>query len=379
MATEYTDVTEFKRLIEDRKIKPERVRSYLKTKGMIFTSINAETFANHVYPIFLGSEEMTEITEMFQSDSSYEKSLLLKAKAKEELEPNSNIIDFFADEITQFRNRHSPYSVERPMRSEDAKQLTFYTSYIKKSPGKNKLIQSDRRTLRINMREISDNEVLIDIRQQSSSDATEAIKLLNLIEGKPDESAFSLVYVNLLALPPKSSVAFFEQLRNMEFEDWKLKTITGITLKRSDFANEENENDEDEDDVVGEEDIVSEEALAGINQAALLGSGLHHNQFVKDTLAQGYVISSMRFRYAYKKLNEEFAVTISVKGKNLRIDIDKTYVEEKGRPLESPFPKTRQDEIILTFQNAANSICTDLRNQILEDFDILDSTVKDIE
>lgn len=373
MATEYTDVAEFKRLIEERKIKPERVRSYLKTKGMIFTSANAEAFAKHLYTVFLGSREMTEITEMFQSDSSYEKSLLLKAKANEELEPESTIIDFFAGEIARFRNSNSAYSVEQPMRSEDARQLTFYTSYVKKSPGKNKLLQSDRRTLRINMREISADEVVIDIRQQSSSDATEALKLLKLIEGKPDESAFSLIYVNLLSLPPKSSVAFFERLRNTKFEGWKLKTITGITLKRSNSASDESENDEDEEDVLGEEDIVSEEALAGINQAALSGSGLHHNQFVKDTLAQGYVISSMRFRYACK-LNEEFAVAISVKGKNLRIDIDKTYVEEKGRMLDSPFPKTRQDEIILAFQNASNSICTDLRNQILEGLEALENS-----
>lgn len=192
---------------------------------------------------------------------------------------------------------------------------------------------------------------------------TEAVKFLKSMAGNSEESAFSLIHINLLSLPPKSSVVFFERVMKTDFEHWKLKTITGITLKKADSVYEENEDDETEED---EGEVVTEEALAGISQAALQGNGLQNNQFVKDTLDQGYIISSMRFRYTCKLEAEEFAIVISCKGTDLRIDIDKTYCEEGERLYVSPFSRDRQDEIILIFQNIANSICSDLRRELSE-------------
>ena len=357
MFTEYTDVAEFRRLMEEKKIKPERVKAYLKRKGIVFTSSNAGTFAQQAYTIFLGSKEMSEITEMMQSDVNYEKSLMLKAKAKTPLNSNENVIDFFLDEFNRFRS--TTYQFERPIRDDNSDQFSISLTYEKKLPGKNKFLQTEKRTLKFLIRKLDANEVVIDVRQQSSADTSEALKILSQMSGTDEDSVFSLVHIDLLSLPPKSSVAFFEQLMAKTFKNWRLKTITGITLKKADTLD-----DEDETEISDDDNPSSNDTLAGINQAALQGQGLQHNEFVKNTLSKGYLISSMRFRYSCTKEAEEFAVVVSCKGSDIRIDIDKTYCEEDGRIYASPFSKARQDEIILEFQNATNEINTRLRKEL---------------
>jgi hypothetical protein len=133
-------------------------------------------------------------------------------RPRESLPDDTDLIDFFVDEITRFRSTYSSYSIEQPVRSENLNEVSFHFSYEKRLPGKNKLLQVERKTLKVSVRKISSEEVAIDIRQQSSSDATEALELLRQIAGDSEDGAFSLVHVNLLALPPKNSVDFFHQL-----------------------------------------------------------------------------------------------------------------------------------------------------------------------
>ena len=361
MLTEYTDVTEFKRLMEEKKIKPERVKTYLKTRGIVFTAANAGTFAEQVYTIFLGSKEMSEIADMMQSDANYEKSLMLKARTKRMLPHDEDVIDFFIDEFTRFYTSKTSYQFERPVRDENLNQFSVSLTYDKRLPGKNKLLQTEKRSITYFVRKIDDNEVIIDVRQQSSADTSEALKIIKQISGVDEESTFFLLHINLLSLPPKSSVSFFDKLMKRAFENWRLKTITGVTLKKADSIDD----DDDEESISSDDDDTSSnDTLTGINQAALQGQGLQHNEFVKSTLNKGYLISSMRFRYSCKKEAEEFAVIVSCKGEDIKIDIDKTYCEEEGRIYVSPFSKERQHEIILEFQNAANEINNQLCREL---------------
>lgn len=359
MVNIYTDVTELKRLIEDKKIKHERVKSYLKRRGIIFTSSNAATFADQIYTVILGYKEMSDITEMFISDSNYEKSLMLKARTKVPLEDERNIIDYFIDEFSRFRSTTTLYKLEQPIKGEDSDQFSISLSYDKKLPGKNRLIQTEKRSMQFFVRKINDAEVAIDIRQQSSTDTSIALKMLDEISGNEENGEFTLIHINLLSLPSKSNVEFYERLMKRTFKQWSLKTITGITVKKVDSSDEE-----EETELVDDENPMTDGPLAGINQAALQGQGLQHNEFVKSTLEKGYVISSMRFRYSCTGEAEEFAVVISCKGNDLRIDIDQTYCEEDGRIYKSPFPKDRQDEIIQTFQDTANEINNELRHEL---------------
>lgn len=248
------------------------------------------------------------------------------------------------------------YFVERPVKIDN--ELSFSMAYKRKLPGKNKLIEEETRHLKITIRKnLGDiRSASIDIRQSSGFDAQKAIDLLSRITDAPETNDADLHHVNLETLTSKNRVSFFDLLADKKYSYWRLKTITSITVKKSmiDEADEESEDIEtiDDGDTTG--------ALAGISQAILSGSGLRSNSFVKNCIEQGYVISAMKYRYEYTKDAGEFVVSISSKGKDLRVDIDKSYADDDGRLYVQPFPKSQQDEIIQLFQNTANTLFTQL-------------------
>ncbi|WP_418756979.1 hypothetical protein [Eubacterium ventriosum] len=351
MIEEYTDCTEFMRLIAEKKIKPAIVKKYLASTGIVLTASNSEQFAKDAYTILLGGREIEKITHFVISDANYEKSVLINAKKKND--NDVDILDYFADEFNSIRlHAFSDYMIEQPIKIDN--ELRVHMAYKKKNIGRNKLMEEEMRHMRIFIRKKSESEVSIDIRQPSSFDAKRAIDLLNKMTSSEESEVF-LAQINLDLLTDKNKVSFFDKLLSMKFDDWKLKTVTGITVKRSNHIGEE-ENIEDDE---GE----SNKALIGINQAVLNGSGLRSNDFVQNSLAQGYFISSMKYRYECQEEVEEFIVSISSKNNNLRVDIDKSYCDEDGKLYVQPFSKDKQDKIIQVFQEAANDIFYELSNK----------------
>ena len=128
------------------------------------------------------------------------------------------------------------------------------------------------------------------------------------------------------------------------------KTVVGITVKKATSS----EDDIEEED--SENDESTSGTLAGISQAVLNGSGLRSNEFVQNSIQQGYYISSMKYRYVCTQEAGEFVVAINSKGENLRVDIEKSFSDDDGKLYVQPFPKELQDEIIRAFQKAANTI-----------------------
>ena len=51
-----------------------------------------------------------------------------------------------------------------------------------------------------------------------------------------------------------------------------------------------------------------------------------------------------------------FAIILSFKNQDLRVDIDKTYNEDEGKIYVQPLVKSEQNEIVIGFQNVANKI-----------------------
>lgn len=345
MITEYTDCTEFMRLVADQKIKPAAVKKYLASTGIILTASNSETFAKDAYTILLGGKEIAKITQLIISDGNYEKSVLINARMKNK-ENSVDILDYFTDGFNALRTQvHSDYMIEQPVKTD--KELKVNMSYKRKLPGKNKLIEEETRYIRISIRKNTESTVSIDIRQPSSYDSQRALDLLKQITSS-EESDVILSHVNLELLTDKNKVTFFDRLSATDFDNWSLKTVTGITVKRS--------NCDDEDESTETDDEGANSALTGISQAILNGSGLRSNEFVQKSLEQGYFITSMKYRYMCTQEAGEFIVSISSKNDNLRVDIDKSYCDEDGTLYVQPFPKSQQDEIIQLFQKASNDI-----------------------
>ena len=319
MITEYTDCTEFMRLIEDQKIKPASVKKYLSSQGIIITSTNAKTVAEDVYTIALGAQEIDIITRLIISESNYEKSTIINARTKDGTDIGGDILDFFADGFNRIRSSaFKEYYVDQPTKSDGV--LAVRMTYKRKLPGKNKLIQEETRHVNIRIQRKNETEVSVDIRQTSSFDAQRALEILEKVVGNSDETG---VY---------------------------------LSVKKSSLS--------DEDDIDAEviEDDEASGALEGISQAVLNGNGLRSNSFVQNSLEQGYYITTMRYRYICVQEAGEFIVSISSKGRDLRVDIDKSYADD-GRLYIQPFPKSLQDEIIQKFQQAANYIYAELQQQ----------------
>lgn len=352
MITEYTDCSELMRLISDQKIKPSAVKRFFSKQGVVFTSTNAATVANDVYTILLGGTEMAQITQMIVSEGNYEKSTLINAKIRESSE-ETNLLDFFADGFNAIRSTsYQGYMIEHPIKSDS--ELFINMSYKRKLPGKNKLIQEETRFIKIAIRQTDKNSVSIDIRQPSSFDTQKALDILKKIVGEDSDSPVYLSHLNLDLLTDKNKVMFFDKLSAISFSNWRLKTVTGITVRKSNIT--------DDDDLDSEinDDEGETGTLAGINQAVLNGSGLRSNEFVQKSLDQGYYISSMKYRYTCTQEAGEFIIGISSKGENLRVDMEKSYCDEDGTLYIQPFPKNQQDEIIRLFQKSANDIFYEL-------------------
>ena len=362
MFTEYTDCTELMRLISDQKIKPSAIRRYMGKQGVMLTATNASDIAKDIYTIMLGGKEMEQITHLVASEGNYEKSTLINAKMNNALNSAIDILDCFSDAINRFKAQpFKSFSIDQPIKSNE--RLTVSFSYVRNLPGKNKLIDSEERSVKINIRKRDANNVSIDIRHASSFDAKNALELLDKIvapiDDNTNDSDINLSHVNLGILTDKNRVAFFDKLSAHTFNAWRLKTITSITVQRGTWTDEEN----DVEEVVDDGDPTG--TLAGINQAVLNGSGLRSNSFVQSSLEQGYIISAMKYRYECIKEAGEFIVGISSRSKDLRVDIEKSYCDEDGKLYIQPFPRSQQDEIIQLFQNAANSVFLELYNEQL--------------
>lgn len=349
MVTEYVDCVELKRLIEDKKIKLATLKSYLRKRGIVFTSNNIEQFAEQVYTIFLGANEISEIRDMMANEINYEKYLVMNLTLSQE--SREDVIDVLMDEMSKQKSiKSEEYLLEQPVRTDEGAYVHLY--YTRKLPGRNKLLEYEKRFLRLNIRKISQHEVVIDIRQKSSMDSKNAIKFMEKISSK--DSLLNLKHINSELLSSKNKVEFFDRVAAYNFDNWKLKTITGITVKQGIM-----DEDEDEEELLMD-DIDESSTLSGISQAVLNGSGLRSNEFVQESINKGYYISAMRYRFEHKIDATEFAVILSFKNQDLRVDIDKTYFEDEGRIYIQPFIKSEQNYIVVNFQNVAYQVFEEL-------------------
>lgn len=347
MITEYVDCAELKRLIEDKKLKTSPLRFYLRRKGIIITASNAENFAEQFYTIFLGCGEIEELRELIINDGNYEKSLMLKIEIKN-LGDDENITDVIADEINRLRTtKMDDFSVDSCVLEGDTVQIKF--SYTRRLPGRNKLIEDEKRYLQMNIRKTAKKQAIVDIRQQSSIDSSSAIHFLEKITSANTE--LGLKHINLEMLTDKHKIDFFDKIAAFNFNAWHLDTITGITVKRGSLDDSENADFEVKEEIEGADEAEAA-TLTGISQAILNGKGLRSNEFVQNSLRQGYYISAMKYRYEFKADPAAFIITLGFKGSDVKIEIEKTYYEEDEKLYIQPMLHTEQNEIILEFQKA---------------------------
>lgn len=350
MIDTYIDCNEYKRLIEEQKIKPAALKAFLKSNGIFLTSSNSKTLAESMYTIFLGVKDLSEFQELLYGANNYEKSLIFEVTTSDDVE--GNILDVVLQGLNTHRTRRiNEYSIGRPVKvGDDA--IFLEMTYYKKTSGKNKIFEREPRTMRVFVRKDSEHKAIVDIRQQSTYDASRVIDFFEKIKQIDDDGdLFVLRHLNFGILSKENRIKFFDRLIENKFTQWSLKTVTGLTVKKYELDNDINK-DENEEEIIEDDNGK----LAGISQAILNGQGLRNNEFVQGCLNEGFYISSMRLRYYHLTESTEFIIEISFKGIDLKVDMCRSYVIEDERPIHHPFLKDEQDAIVKEFQDTAKDI-----------------------
>ena len=97
MISRYIDNKELKRVIEDGKIKPYRIKNMLKNEGILLVSKNAEQIAEQVYPILWGSSDIQKMSQSIDDSGNYIKSSIIEIEIEDATEIINEIDDLFAN------------------------------------------------------------------------------------------------------------------------------------------------------------------------------------------------------------------------------------------------------------------------------------------
>ena len=362
MINEFTSNSEFKRVVEEQQIKGNRLKHFLKRKGIILLNNKAKDLAQASYTIFLGSEDLSELQELMQVESNYQKSTMLVLTPVDEVdeEEETNIVDTLLDEVNRYKTiAQGKYVIDSVNRKDDNNlHITF--TYEKKVSGKMKFISTKKKTVNVHVESISESkDVKIDIRQTDSGDSKEFISFLESLKGKSteeNEDIFNIKHITLDNLEKNNKIEFFDLVSKKTLDEWRLVNITGISVKK-------NTDSEENLEVVADETEMSDDTkttLVGITSAVLKGNGLRTNEFVQTCINEGFIITAMKFKYNHKSESKSIVVEINFSNSDIRIDIDKTYLEEEGREYITPLSFSEQDETIKLFQNIAYIVYNEL-------------------
>ena len=172
MVTNYVDNKELKRVIEDGKLKPFRIRQILKKQGIILTSTNAEQIAEQVYPILWGTDDIEKMSQLIEDGGNHLKSSVFVLTNSDV----NNIMDDTEEFFSNISFRETKYSLMAIVRDDD--NILVKLRYALSRPGRNAFISTQYKETEIKINKMSKCEVLVDIRQASSSEVKDFYKVL---------------------------------------------------------------------------------------------------------------------------------------------------------------------------------------------------------
>ncbi len=342
MVLKYIDNKELKRVIEDGKLKPFRIRKILKDQGIILASNNPEQIAEQVYPILWGSYDIEKLRQSLDDGSNYIKSSVVEVEIKKSDNIMDELEDFFGN-ASFGMTRYRLSAVNRV----DAEQLVVKLRYSINRPGRNEFISTQYKNTDIIVRKVSDEKAIIDVRQASTTEMKEINKFLE--EATKKDTAVYTHHITLQVLTNENRIAFFDEFIKRNFTDWRFETVTKVELKRYEGS------EDDETKELDEEESSALSNLQGITSAILNGTSIRNNSFVQECLQNDFYITTMGYKFESLSDLREVVVEVNFKYDDLKIDICKTYEydsDSDGLRLH-PAMLDIQEEILKMFQEAA--------------------------
>jgi hypothetical protein len=260
---------------------------------------------------------------------------------------SENIMDDTEDFFSNISLRDSKYNLTSIARSGD--NILIKLRYALSRPGRNAFISTQYKETEIKVNKMSKDEVLIDVRQASSSEMKELNKV---IENQTKRNkAFLANHISLQVLTNENRIAFFDEFVKKGFAGWRFETVTKIELKKFEGTDDEETRELDGE---GEEDGTLKN-LQGITSAILNGTSIRNNSFVQECLGNNFYITTMGYKFESMADYRAVVVEINFKYDDLKIDICKTYeYDSDAEDLRlHPSEYSVQEEIISMFQRRA--------------------------
>lgn len=275
--------------------------NFLHRRGLFYFHVKHDQLAKQLSRLLLEYSSLNELRRMAHNQTS--KSILTGFSL------NSNESFDFDAIYNEVRNNGlslgNDYQFKSIVKIPSATNEVKYTGSIKyrsKKAGKIQFIKEEEHDITFVATKSNDNSWLIEVDGNKSGDGKEVQKVIRkIVKGKN----INVSALTLDKLEGKKPTIFFDELAKRGMgEEWTIVDITRITIRRPNI-------DEDDED---EEAQVEGENLAGIKQAILDGKGLRENKFVKDSEAQGYIFSSMSYRFRNKNNNQQIYIHAEFKG-----------------------------------------------------------------
>lgn len=350
---------DLKKLIEDKLINAQSVKYVLRQKGILPVCINSEALSELIYHHFFGSETMTRMQEIMNFEQNNLKSTVVIISPQNE-QSKEDFLTNIADEfVNKGRISNTRYTLKNITRNDS--NVTLQYIYQKPQRGRIKIAETRTVTLDVTISPLENDsqKYKVSIRHEGISESKKFVSLLDeMIQEDSEQPVFGLKRITLASLLKAHKVDFFDDFGAYDYKEWRLIDIINVTVKKS----EKSVDDEDDELFSGEIDASeSTGRLSGISSAILKGDGLRNNDFVKECMEQGFIFSSMSYKFAHKTLPVTIVIDVNFKQTDLKINIIKTYqLEDDGIEHLTPLPASDQSAYIDYFQNVAYTVYSKL-------------------
>lgn len=353
----YVKGEDLKKLIDDKLINTNGVKHILKKKGILPVCNSANSLSVLIHQHLFGSYTMSEMHDVMNLEQDNLKSTVVVLNPKKN-DPKNDFLTQMADEfVNKGRIPNSKYELKNIVKNES--NVTFQYTFNKPQKGKIRLAESKTVTLDVSITQLEDKQYKVNIRHEGMSESKQFISLLNdMIQTDVEKQIFGIRRITLASLKRSNKVDFFDLFGSYKHTDWQLINIINVTVNKS-----ESVIDDESDDSISEELNANEATgrLTGISTAILKGNGLRNNDFVKECMDQGFIFSSMWYKFSHRFLPIVIDIDVNFKQTDLKINIVKTYIsEDDGKEHPTQLPSSDQGQYIDYFQNIAYKVYSSL-------------------
>lgn len=362
---EYVRNEDLKKIIDDKIINSSSFKSILKAKGIIPVCNKTEDLSEMVYRHFFGIGVIEKLHEVLNFDQNNLKSTVAIISAKNE---NSDFFQDLTDEFHKFKKiKSSEFRLNDILHNNDSIQLQYL--YDKPQKGRIELISNKQIKIDIDITKIDKNKYKVNIKHDGVSDAKHFISFLgDMVKTSKENALFDLKRITLDSLSKTNKVNLFDTFSSETHNEWRLIDITNVSVNKGNINSTENAEDYiieelDENEATGK--------LTGIKSAILSGGGLRSNDFVRECMNQGFMFSSMRYKFQHKSEPITIELDINFKQTDLKLNITKAYqTDENGLDYLTTLPRSNQKEYLNYFQNVVYAIYSKLIKEQMEELKI---------